>query len=268
MRTNPVKAALRAGRPQVGSWLSAASPIAARFMARAGFPWITLDIEHSPVDWETAAVIFASLAEAGCVPLARVPSNNPTDVKRALDSGAYGIVFPMVNTAAEAEQAVAACKYAPEGRRSVGGSLHALNFDCPPGEYYARANEEVLVVVQAEHIQAVEHCEAIFAVPGIDAMFVGPNDLMSSLGIAPALESDDPRYLQAVAHLLATAQRSGIAPGMHVGDAEAALRRVAEGWRFVAIASELAFMAQRAGEVASAVAEANGAASRGGQVRY
>jgi len=213
MRTNPVKAALRAGQPSVGSWLSLASPMAARFMARSGFPWLTVDMEHSPVDWETAADMMGCVADAGCVPLVRVPSNNPTDVKRALDSGAYGIIFPMVNTAAEAEQAVAACKYAPEGRRSVGGSLHALNFGAEPGDYYARANDEILVVVQAEHIQAVENAEAIFAVPGIDAMFVGPNDLMSSLHIAPALESDDPRYIEAVAHLLATARRHGVADG-------------------------------------------------------
>ncbi|MBI5834761.1 MAG: 2-dehydro-3-deoxyglucarate aldolase [Armatimonadetes bacterium] len=262
MRANPVKAALRAGQPSVGSWLSLASPMAARFMARAGFPWLTVDIEHSPVDWETASIMFGCVADAGCVPLARVPSNDPTDVKRALDSGAYGIVFPMVNTVEEAEQAVAAAKYAPLGRRSVGGALHALNFGAEPSAYYARANDEILVVIQAEHIRAVENCEAIFAVPGIDAMFVGPNDLMSSLHITPALESDDPRYTEAIAHLLATAQRCGIAPGMHVGDTESALRRVAEGWRFVAVASELAFMMQMASEVAALVHGAGGMAVR------
>src|SRR5580658_7633198 len=128
MRSNPVKAALAEGRAQVGTWLSLASPIAARYMARTGFHWLTLDIEHSPVNWETASLIFGSIADAGGVPLARVPFTSLENVKRCLDAGAFGIVFPMCNSVEEAELAVASCKYPPEGRRSVGGGLHSLNF--------------------------------------------------------------------------------------------------------------------------------------------
>jgi 4-hydroxy-2-oxoheptanedioate aldolase len=265
MRTNPVKAALKAGSAQVGTWLSLASPLAARFMARAGFPWLTLDIEHSPVDWETAAQIFGCIADAGGVPLARVPANNFADVKRALDAGAFGIIFPMCNSAEEAREAVAACKYAPEGRRSVGGGLHALNFGADAGEYFARANDEILVIVQAEHVKAVENRESIFAVPGIDAMFVGPNDLLSSMHRTPAMESDAPEFVEALALLRESAARHGVAPGIHVADAEAARRRVAEGWRFVAVASELGFMMQGARAVADQVAGVRDAA---GGVRY
>src|SRR5579872_3478701 len=125
MRSNPVKAALREGKAQVGTWLSLGNPMAARFMAHVGFHWLTLDMEHTPVDWETAGIIFGTIADAGGVPLVRVPANSIENAKRALDAGAFGVIFPMCCSVEEAEQAVAACKYPPLGRRSVGGSLHA-----------------------------------------------------------------------------------------------------------------------------------------------
>src|ERR1700684_3626447 len=129
MRANPVKRALKAGQPSVGTWLSLGSIVAARFMARAGFAWLTTDIEHSLVDWETATHMFGAIAAAGCAALARVPATRHDHIKRVLDNGAHGIVVPMVNSRAEAEAAVAACLYPPRGTRSVGGSQHALNFD-------------------------------------------------------------------------------------------------------------------------------------------
>ena len=98
MKTNTVREALRRGEPQVGTWLSLSSPVAARFMSRAGFPWLTLDMEHSNCDWETASAIFAHVAEGGSVPLVRVASITHENAKRALDLGAYGIVFPMCNS--------------------------------------------------------------------------------------------------------------------------------------------------------------------------
>src|SRR5262245_8382179 len=181
MRANSVKRALKAGEPSVGAWLSLGSITASRFMARAGFNWLTVDIEHSLVDWETATHMFASVADAGCVALARVPSNRHDHIKRVLDNGAHGVVVPMVNSREEAEAAVSACLYPPFGNRSVGGSVHALNFGGTAGEYYARANDELLIVLQCEHIRAVEDADRIFSVPGIDAIFVGPNDLAASM---------------------------------------------------------------------------------------
>ena len=156
MKTNTVREALRRGEPQVVTWLSLSSPVAARFMARSGFPWLTLDMEHSNCDWETASAIFAHVAEAGSVPLIRVASITHENAKRALDLGAYGIVFPMCNSVELAQLAVSSCKYPPAGTRSVGGSLHALNFGTDAAEYYQRANDQILVVVQAEHIDAAD----------------------------------------------------------------------------------------------------------------
>src|SRR6476469_1942153 len=148
MRPNAVKRALKTGQPSVGTWLSLGSITAARFMARAGFSWLTTDIEHSLVDWETATHIFATIADAGCTALARVPSNRHDHIKRVLDNGAHGVVVPMVNTREEAEAAVSACLYPPAGTRSVGGAAHSLNFAATPTDYYARANQEILVVLQ------------------------------------------------------------------------------------------------------------------------
>jgi 4-hydroxy-2-oxoheptanedioate aldolase len=258
MKTNPVKRCLREGRAQVGTWLSLNNAIATRFMARAGWNWLTLDMEHSPIDWESAATHFALIADAGSVPLVRVPSISIENAKRALDVGAYGIVFPMCNSVAEAELAVAACRYPPSGKRSVGGSLHALNFGCSPAEYYANANDEILVVVQIEHIDAVKVCEQIMSVEGVDAVFVGPNDLLSSMGKVPQMETDDPEFVAALDKILSTAKRLGVASGIHVANAEAAQRRMAQGWQFIAISSELGFMCQAAAEtVSQAVGQTN-----------
>src|SRR5438552_7739248 len=157
MKKNAVKQALKAGQAQVGTWLSLGSITAARFLARAGFAFLTVDLEHSLVDWETATHMFGTIADAGSTALARVPANRHDHIKRVLDNGAMGIVVPMVNSREEAEQAVAACLYPPRGNRSVGGSVHALNFQTSAVDYFKHVDDELLIVLQCEHIQAVEN---------------------------------------------------------------------------------------------------------------
>ena len=113
LKENPVKRALKAGKPQIGTWLSLGGIAAARFMARAGFPWLTVDMEHTHTDIQTAAFMFGAIADAGCVPLARIPTGRHDLIKMVLDCGAMGIVAPMVMDAAEARTIVAATKYPP-----------------------------------------------------------------------------------------------------------------------------------------------------------
>ena len=259
MKTNNVREALRRGEPQVGTWLSLSSPVAARFMARSGFPWLTLDMEHSNCDWETASAIFAHVAEAGSVPLIRVASITHENAKRALDLGAYGIVFPMCNSVELAQLAVSSCKYPPTGTRSVGGSLHALNFGTDAAEYYQRANDQILVVVQAEHIDAVEKIDQILSVPGVDAVFVGPNDLLASMGKTPQMETDDPEFVEALGKILRSAKAHGVSAGIHVADASAAKRRIEEGWQLIAISSELGFMNQAVAATLESLGRTNSA---------
>jgi 4-hydroxy-2-oxoheptanedioate aldolase len=242
MKINPVKRNLKAGKPSLGTWLSLASITASRFMARAGFDWLTVDIEHSLCDWETAAHIFASVADAGCVPLARVPANRHDHIKRVLDNGAMGVVVPMVNSRDEAQAAVDAIMYPPRGTRSVGGAVHALNFGGTAADYFAKANDELLVVLQCEHIRAVEDADAIFSVPGIDAIFVGPNDLAASMRSADGKGPSAEATQQALKHILATCKKHGVAPGYHCMNPEEAVLRLEEGWQYLAIGSELKFM--------------------------
>ncbi len=264
MRPNPVKRALKSGQPSVGTWLSLGSITAARFLARAGFAWLTVDIEHSLVDWETAAHIFASVADAGCTALARVPSNRHDHIKRVLDNGAHGIVVPMVNSRAEAEAAVSAVLYPPAGTRSVGGSVHALNFAATAADYYAHANDELLIVLQCEHIQAVEDADAIFSVPGIDAIFVGPNDLAASMRGKDGKPPSGEATAKAMKHILETCRKHGVAPGLHCGSAEEARLRIEEGWQFVAIGSELKMML----DGANSVLERLGTRQQGEMAKY
>ena len=246
MRPNAVKQILRSGQPSVGSWLSLGSATACRFMARAGFDWLTVDVEHSAASVETAAHMFASIADAGCVALARVPSNRHDHIKRALDCGAMGIVVPMVTTRAEAEEAVAAMKYPPKGNRSIGGSLHALNFDAEAADYFARADDELLVVLQCEHIDAVENFREVYSVPGVDAVFVGPNDLAASMRAADGTPPTREAQKAAHAKVLACCREMGIAAGIHAFSAAEAKAYVDEGWQFVALTSELKMMLEGA----------------------
>jgi 4-hydroxy-2-oxoheptanedioate aldolase len=242
MRPNPIKRLLREGKPTIGTWLSLGSLAATRFMARAGFDWLTVDIEHSLVNIETATHMFGAIADAGGVPLARVPANRHDHIKRVLDNGAMGVVVPMVNTRQEALDAVAAMLYPPRGNRSVGGSLHALNFDTTAHDYYQHANDEILVVLQCEHIQAVEEADAIFSVPGIDAIFVGPNDLAASMRTADGKGPSGEATTRAYRKILETCKKYGVAAGIHCGGPEEAKLRIEEGWQFLAITSELKMM--------------------------
>ena len=261
MKTNPDRAKLKRGESSVGTWLTLPSVIGAQLMAKTGFDWLTVELEHSPTSLETAAQMFAIVAASGCVPLARVPINSVENIKRVLDTGAWGIVVPMVNTSAEAEAVVKAARYRPIGERSIGGSLHAANFGTDAATYYAKANEEILVIVMAEHVDAVANIESILNVPGIDAVFVGPNDLHASMGLAPNFDSDSPQFNEALKTILAHAKARGIAAGIHVTDAAQAQRRIAEGWQFIAVISEAGFMLGKAIEITKALGLGKGQAA-------
>ncbi|HAY79456.1 MAG TPA: 2-dehydro-3-deoxyglucarate aldolase, partial [Planctomycetaceae bacterium] len=173
MKSNPVKRKLQQGEPSFGTWLSLGDLFATRVLARLGFDWLTLDMEHSAIDWQQATTLFAAIADAGCVPLARVPEGNHHYIKRTLDAGAMGIVVPMVDTVEQAKTAIAAAKYPPEGNRSVGGGMHSLNYGATAADYQQQANDEILVVLQTESPQGVENAPDIYSLPGCDAIFVG-----------------------------------------------------------------------------------------------
>ena len=249
MKTNPVKKKLVQGEPTFGTWLSLGDLYATRVLARMGFDWLTLDIEHAAVDWSQAAAIFAAVADAGCVPLARVPEGSHHYIKRVLDAGAWGIVVPMVDTVQQARTAVAAAKYPPTGNRSVGGGMHSMNFAAGADEYYQHANDEILVVLQTESPRGVENAEAIYGVPGCDAIFVGPNDLRFQMrhpnGTFPTPEEHE----ALVQRVIAIGRKVGTPTGIHVMDVPAAKERAAQGMQFLAIGSDLRMMTEKAREI-------------------
>jgi 4-hydroxy-2-oxoheptanedioate aldolase len=246
MKTNPVKRKLREGQPSFGTWLSLGDLYATRVMARLGFDWLTLDMEHQPFDWNQAAAIFAVVAEAGCVPLLRVPDGGHTYIKRALDAGAWGIVVPMVDTVEQARTAIAAAKYPPVGNRSLGGGLNALNFDAAAGDYFRQANDEILVVLQTESPRGIENAEAIYSLPGVDAIFVGPVDLRANLTSPDGVPADDAALEAAIARVVAIGKKTGTPTGMHTMSVDAALSRAAQGMQFIAVGSELRMMTAEA----------------------
>lgn len=179
---NPVKTLLRQGKKAAGAWVQTGSPLSAEIMAAAGFDFIILDLEHGPGDNMTLLHMCQALGGTDAVPFVRATWNDFVQIKRILDAGAYGVLVPYVNTRQEAEAAVRACKYPPEGIRGVAGSPRAVGYGSNRGDYLGRANEEILILTAVETEDAVNNLDNILTVPGLDAIFIGPMDLASSLG--------------------------------------------------------------------------------------
>lgn len=246
MKTNPVKEKLRRGEPSFGTWLSLGDLYATRVIARLGFDWLTLDLEHSAIDWSRATMIFGAIADAGCVPLARVPEGSHHYIKRVLDAGAWGIVVPMVDTVEQAKIAIAAAKYPPIGNRSVGGGMHSMNFAATAGDYYQQANDQILVVLQTESPRGVENAEAIYSLPGCDAIFIGPNDLRFQMRAPDGTFPTPEEHEAMIQRVIEVGKKVGTPTGIHAMDPRSALDRAEQGMQFLAVASELRFMTQGA----------------------
>ena len=245
---------LAAGKATVGCWLTTASPFVAELMAARGYDWLMVDMEHSPASWETTALMIAAIARRGASAYVRVPAGSVENVKRALDAGAQGVLVPMVNTPEEAAAMVAAVRYPPEGQRSIGGWLRAARWETDGAGYLAAANREVMLIVQAEHVRHLEQAEAIASVPGVDLVYIGPNDFSASFG----RKRGDPAMEEAYAAILAACGRAGVPAGFHAADAAEAALRLKQGFRFVAVGTDDGLIARAAGEDLKALAQFRG----------
>ncbi len=253
MTPNHVKRALRAGRAQFGTLLNFGDPLVAEAMASVGFDWLLVDTEHGPIDLAPLATMFATITRYPVAPFARVPALDEAHVKRVLDAGAWGVLAPNVRTREEAERLVAACKYPPAGVRSLGAGRFPLSFRTDPQTYFARANDEILVIVQIEHVDAVKNIDAILSVPGVDACYVGPNDWCASAGLPPSLEPPHPEFEEAMQRVLAAARRHGVAAGIHCASPETVNRRIREGWTLVGMLNDQRLLLGAARAVREAV---------------
>ena len=249
-KTNPVTEKLRNGQPAVGSWLGLCSPIAAENMAQIGWDWLVVDAEHSPVGFETMVNCFRAIQLGGAVPMARVPWNDTVWIQRTLDAGALGLVVPMVNTVADAKSVVSNMKYATRGQRSYGGSRVAAYID---GDYRTWADEHLAIIVMIETIQAVENAEAIMAVEGVVGCFIGPNDLALSMGLTPKDMGPGTQHEAALLAVLAACQKTGKAAGKHCFSPAEVSQRIAQGFQYLALSSDVAFMARAAREDFAAI---------------
>ncbi|MBN1246076.1 MAG: 2-dehydro-3-deoxyglucarate aldolase [Anaerolineae bacterium] len=240
--TNPVTDKLRSGRPAVGSWLSLCSPVAAENMAHIGWDWLVVDVEHSPVGFDTMVNCFRAIQLGGAVPMARVPWNNTVWIQRTLDAGALGLVVPMINSPEEAAHAVANMKYATQGIRSFGGSRVAAYID---GANYREWTEDNLaIIVMIETVQAVEQAEAILSVDGVVGCFIGPADLALSMEVKE--QGPGTEHEAAIQEVLRASKAAGKAAGKHCFSGTEVSQRIAEGFQFLALSSDAGLLGQAA----------------------
>ncbi|PYN25674.1 MAG: 2,4-dihydroxyhept-2-ene-1,7-dioic acid aldolase [Candidatus Rokuibacteriota bacterium] len=245
MRENTVKKIWARGEAVVNGWLSIPSSFAAEVMAHQGFDSLTVDMQHGVVDYQTAVTMLQAVSTTRVIPLARVPWNDPALLMKILDAGVYGVICPMINTRAQAEALVGACKYAPRGYRSWGPVRASIYGGADYGDH---ANEDLIVMPMIETAEAVKNIDEILRVPGIDAVYVGPSDLSLTLGCKPRLDQTDPPVVEAQQKIVEACKRHGVAAGIHNATAAYAQKMIAAGYQFVTLASDSRFMAAKATE--------------------
>ena len=237
MSAQEFAARLRGRERIVGYWSVIDSPVSTEWLAHVGWDYIALDLQHGLIGYSgMVAGLTAIDASGSTVGMIRVESNDPTPIGRALDAGAAGVIVPLVNTADEAARAVAYATYPPTGVRSYGPMRSQLRIGPTPAE----ANRDTVVVVMIETPQGLANVEEICAVPGLDGVYVGPSDLRLAVGGAhPNDPSVDDEFEAAVERVREAAAAAGIAAGIHTPDGSVAARRLAEGYTFATVASDL-----------------------------
>ncbi len=229
----PLKTALQEKSLTLGSWITLAHPAIAEIMARAGFDWLAVDLEHSVITIREAEELIRVIDLCDVTPLVRLTSNNPDLIKRIMDAGAHGVIVPMVKSPEEARQAVDSVKYPTEGKRSI-GLARAQGYGVGFERYLEWQREHSVVIVQIEHIDAVDNLAEILSVSGVDGYIVGPYDLTGSMGIPG--QFDHPEFVAAMKRISSVAAETELPGGIHVIEPEPAqlAQRIDEGHRFIA----------------------------------
>jgi len=255
--TEPLRTRLASGKPQFGCWLSLASPFSAEALSQSGFDFLVVDMEHSPADTMDTIGLLQAIGNGIAAPIVRVTENRTALVKRAMDAGAPNVLFPSVNDAAEARQAANAMRYpqvlegrSNDGQRGVAGVVRAARYGLEP-YYLARANATACTIVQIETAAGLANADAIAAIDGVDALFVGPADLAARLGHLD--RPDHPDVQRAIARVLQIARGRGKAAGIFALTAEAARTAAAQGFTLIAVGADIAWLMRGAREALAAV---------------
>ena len=250
---NRVKKLLKAGKKTSGAWSQLCSPASTEILCRAGFDWLLIDLEHSPNDLQTLFGQLQAMGGYGVVPIVRSPWNDQVWIKRILDAGAYGVMIPAVNTKEQAVAAVAACKYPPQGIRGIAGSPRAAGFGRDTSSYLKRANDELLVILQVETPQAIDNLDEIGKVPGVDALFIGPMDLSTSMGHlgSPA----HPEVQAAMARVEAKVKTLGLPLGTISAGWDQAKALYDRGYQMITLMSDVILVSRASAELATKIRE-------------
>jgi 4-hydroxy-2-oxoheptanedioate aldolase len=204
-------------------------------MAHQGFDWLCVDMQHGVIDYRDAVAMLTAISTTDTIPFVRVPWNDPPTIMKVLDAGAYGVVVPLINTRADAEQAVAACRYPPHGIRSNGANRAILYSGA---DYVAGANDQIACIPMIETRQAIDNLDDILSVPGVDAIYVGPSDLSFALGLPPRMDNEHPLHVETVDTILAACKRHGVAAGIHTGGPAFSRRFLDRGFQMITLTSD------------------------------
>jgi len=235
VRPNRLREIWKTGRAASNFWMCLPGGLGAEIAAHQGWDSILLDQQHGQIGYEAMCAMLTAISTTDTVPLVRVAWNEPGDVMRALDAGAYGVMCPSVETAEECRRFVGACRYAPLGYRSVGPRRAMLYAG---SDYVAHANDTLLSIVQIETRKGVENLEEIAAVEGLDMLYIGPSDLGLSLGRAVQADQTDPVVVEAIDKVLAGAKRCGIRAGIFCKSVDYARAMAAKGFDLVTVTSD------------------------------
>jgi 2-dehydro-3-deoxyglucarate aldolase len=250
LRENWVKGKLAAGEATVGSWITIAHPTVGEVMAQAGFDWLAIDMEHGIVGIESVQTLIQAMSGTPVVPLVRVPWNDQVIIKQVLETGAMGLVIPLVRSAEEARAAVAASRYPTAGIRGIGCQRPA-GFGAWFQEYLQKANSSIMIVVQIEHIAALDRLEEILSVEGVDAILIGSNDLSASMGLLG--QPTHPDVQEVVNTIRETAKRTGVPSGIIAATPADANKRITEGYQFIGIGHDVGLLSSVCRDICSAI---------------
>lgn len=236
MRPNKIKQMWNEGKPVTLGWLSIANSFSAEVMARQGFDAICVDLQHGTSELGDLVHMLQAISQTDATPVVRVPWNEPAAIMKALDLGAYAIIVPLINTAADAAQAVAACRYPPTGNRSS-GPVRGIQYG--GADYLAKADGEILVMAMIETKEGLANLDAICATPGVDAVYIGPSDLSFALGLPPRMDNTDPLHMDTCDRIRDAAHRHGKKACIHTGGAAFAAAAIKRGFDLVMLTSDL-----------------------------